>query len=204
MPPLRRVPRRGRPPSPHGAVALVKRAGLKDAHRTMRLGPRAGYTRLSHTIHTRLDRIYHSTATDSFQWHKLGPSPDLFSGNAASDHLPLLAAFETPHYAQSRYYDPPIDSKIITEAGATKTVELLLNRAKERAKDNGNLADEWAQAKALIAAFLREETAARKTPAIQPTLEQRAESRRAQYPTHQERPGPKTHGAHSEGEPRAR
>lgn len=43
----------------------------------------------------------------------MGPSPDLFTGKAASDHLPLLAAFETPSYNPNRNYDLPIDAEMI-------------------------------------------------------------------------------------------
>ena len=107
---------------------------------------------------TRIDRLYHSKSSDSNS-HSNGTNWDpalayLFTGKAASDHLPLLAAFETPSYNPNRIYDQPIDAEIIREVGAIRVVELLLRRAKENAEAGGDLADEWASAKAHIATFL--------------------------------------------------
>ena len=72
------------------------------------------------------------------QWHKLGTQrPDLFTGKAASDHLPLLDACETPNYNQQpepplRPPYLPINSVIITEANAVKPSRRLNSYSRER------------------------------------------------------------------------
>eukprot|EP00967_Tisochrysis_lutea_P122505 scaffold202796_cov27-Tisochrysis_lutea.AAC.1 len=126
------------------------------------------------SIHTRIDRIYHSKDSDAFQWQRHGPSPDLFSGKAASDHLPVLAKFEIPGYKPGRHFDEPIDLGIIHEKGAMKTVELLLQRATRKMDEGEDPESIWEDTKGHIATFLREETKERRRPSIQSALELQA------------------------------
>ena len=126
------------------------------------------------TIHTRIDRIYHSKDIDAFQWQKHGPSPDLFTGKAASDHLPVLALFETPGYRPGRNFDKPIDLAIIHEKGAMNTVERLLQTAVRKTDEGADIDTIWAGTKEVIATFLREETAERTKPTILSALEWKA------------------------------
>ena len=72
---------------------MVKSRRLRDAHHIMRLGPNVGYTRMAATIHTRIDRIYHSSEPQMpfIQWQKhrnTGQAAKLGVGQNILDFLP--------------------------------------------------------------------------------------------------------------------
>jgi hypothetical protein len=53
-----------------------------------------GLTRIASTVHTRIDRIYGPTESTSWRWIGAAAEPTLFTGQAASDHLPVMVALE--------------------------------------------------------------------------------------------------------------
>eukprot|EP00967_Tisochrysis_lutea_P004433 scaffold5224_cov31-Tisochrysis_lutea.AAC.1 len=63
---------------------------------------RGGYTRLSGTVHTRIDRIYTPIAFSNINWQKIGPHSTLFTGRGASNHLPVLGTFDIVGYKSAK------------------------------------------------------------------------------------------------------
>ena len=67
----------------------------QHAHNTMGLSPNTGYTRMASTIQTADEdrqNIARSKGARCLSVAETRGEPDLFSGKAASDHLPVLAS----------------------------------------------------------------------------------------------------------------
>jgi hypothetical protein len=67
-------------------------SGKIDAFRLVHREAKGGHSRQSHTIHTRIDRIYTQAYDSIWRWQKIGSPPYLFTGAAHSDHLPVVKA----------------------------------------------------------------------------------------------------------------
>jgi hypothetical protein len=65
------------------------KGGLTDIYPFLNNYAKEGFTRLTTTVHTRIDRIYGPTSNTSWRWMSASPDPALFTGQVASDHLPL-------------------------------------------------------------------------------------------------------------------
>jgi exonuclease III len=70
---------------------LVADSGMIDAYRLVHGETKDGYSRLAHTVHTRIDRIYTQAYDSKWRWQSITASPTLFTGKANSDHLPVVA-----------------------------------------------------------------------------------------------------------------
>ena len=75
------------------------------------------FTRLSGTVHTRIDRIYSPIVGSNINWQKIGPHPALFTGKGASDHLPVMGTFEVVGHKPGRTYDVRINSELLARRG---------------------------------------------------------------------------------------
>jgi hypothetical protein len=62
-----------------------------DAYRLVHGETKDGYSRLAHTVHTRIDRIYTQAYDSEWRWQSITAPPTLFTGKAKSDHLPVVA-----------------------------------------------------------------------------------------------------------------
>jgi hypothetical protein len=62
-----------------------------DAYRLVHGETKNGYSRLAHTVHTRIDRIYTQAYDSEWRWQSITAPPTLFTGKAQSDHLPVVA-----------------------------------------------------------------------------------------------------------------
>jgi hypothetical protein len=70
---------------------LVADNGMIDAYRLVHGETKDGYSRLAHTVHTRIDRIYTQAYDSEWRWQSITAPPTLFTGKAKSDHLPVVA-----------------------------------------------------------------------------------------------------------------
>ena len=86
--------------------------GLIDAYNLVNGNKPGGFTRLSGTVHTRIDRIYTPAICSNINWQTIGPHPTLFTGKGASDHLPVIGTFEMVGYKTGRTYDIRVDSEL--------------------------------------------------------------------------------------------
>jgi endonuclease/exonuclease/phosphatase family metal-dependent hydrolase len=68
--------------------------GLIDIYPFLNNDAKEGFTRLTATVHTRIDRTYGPTSNTSWRWTSASPNPALFTGQAASDHLPVVVTVE--------------------------------------------------------------------------------------------------------------
>jgi exonuclease III len=73
---------------------IAAKRGLTDIYPFLNDNARGGFTRLTATVHTRIDRIYGPTINTSWRWIEAAPDPSLFTGQAASDHLPVVVKIE--------------------------------------------------------------------------------------------------------------
>jgi hypothetical protein len=61
------------------------------AYRLVHGETKDGYSRLAHTAHTRIDRIYTRAYASKWRLQRITAPPTLFTGKAKSDHLPVVA-----------------------------------------------------------------------------------------------------------------
>eukprot|EP00962_Isochrysis_galbana_P008059 scaffold2191_cov138-Isochrysis_galbana.AAC.1 len=72
---------------------MIAEGGMIDAYilpstRRHKIGL---FTPRTHTIHTRIDRIYTQAHASAWRWQQIGSPPTIFTGGAHSDHLPVVA-----------------------------------------------------------------------------------------------------------------
>jgi hypothetical protein len=116
---------------------------------------------MAHTIHTIIDRIYTQAHNSVWRWQKVHSPPDTFTGNAASDHLPVIArlalalAKERPPSATEAKINPAIiehrNKRFINKLLWTKQFEKFLPQEHGHAKA-------WEAAKTVVATYLLYET----------------------------------------------
>jgi hypothetical protein len=98
---------------------LIAESGMIDSYRLVHRDAETGYSRMAYTIHTRIDRIYTQAHNSVWRWQKVHSLPDIFTGNAASDHFPVIArlalAKERPPLPQRLKLTQPF-SKTLTHA----------------------------------------------------------------------------------------
>jgi len=73
---------------------IAAKRGLIDIYPFLTNDAPGGFTRLTATVHTRIDRIYGPTENTSWRWIAAAAEPTIFTGKAASDHLPMVVALE--------------------------------------------------------------------------------------------------------------
>jgi hypothetical protein len=130
-----------------------------DSYRLVHGDAKTGYSRMAHTIHASLDRTYTQTHNSVWRWQKVHSPPDTFTGNAASDHLPvivrLVLAKERPPCATEAKNNPAIfespNTRLITKLLRTKHFEKFPPQEHEHARA-------WEAAKTAVATYLLYET----------------------------------------------
>jgi hypothetical protein len=138
---------------------LIAESGMIDSYRLVHGDAKTGYSRMAHTIHTRIDHIYTQAHNSVWRWQKVHSLPDTFTGNAASDHLPVIArlalAKERPPSATEAKLNPAIfenpNTRLITKLLWTKQFE------KFPPQEHGH-AKAWEAAKTAVATYLLHET----------------------------------------------
>jgi hypothetical protein len=138
---------------------LIAESGMIDSYRLVHGDAKTGYSRMAHTIHTRIDRIYTQAHNSVWRWQKIHSPPDTFTGNAASDHLPVITrlarAKERPPSATEAKINPAIfenpNTRFITKLLWTKQFE------KFPPQEHGH-AKAWEAAKTAFATYLLYET----------------------------------------------
>eukprot|EP00962_Isochrysis_galbana_P001284 scaffold327_cov166-Isochrysis_galbana.AAC.1 len=73
-------------------LILPHKRGLTDIYPFLTNDAPGGFTRLTATVHTRIDRIYGPTENTSWRWIAAAAEPTIFTGKAASDHLPMVGS----------------------------------------------------------------------------------------------------------------
>jgi hypothetical protein len=97
---------------------------------------------MAHTIHGRIDRIYTQAHNSVWRWQKVHSPPDIFTGNAASDHFPVIArlalAKERPPSATEAKINPAIfenpNTRFITKLLWTKQFQAHNPQIREEAR----------------------------------------------------------------------
>jgi hypothetical protein len=130
-----------------------------DSYRLVHRDAKTGYSRMAHTVHTRIDRIYTQAHNSVWRWQKVHSPPDTFTGNAGSDHLLVIArlalAKERPPSAteakinHANFENP--NTRFITKLVWTKQFERFPPQEHGHAKA-------WEAAKTAVATYLLYET----------------------------------------------
>jgi hypothetical protein len=136
---------------------LIAESGMIDSYRLVHGDAKTGYSRMAHTIYTRIDRIYTQAHNPVWRWQKIHSPPDTFTGNAASDHLPVIArlalAKERPSAATEAKINPSIfenpNTRLITKRLWTKQFKKFPPQEHGHAK-----AKAWEAAKTAVAPYL--------------------------------------------------
>jgi hypothetical protein len=124
---------------------LIAESGMIFSYRLVHGDAKTGYSRMAHTIHTRIDRIYTQAHNSAWRWQKVHSPPDTFTGNAASDHLPVIArvalAKERPPSATEAKINPAIlenfNTRLSTKFLWTKQFEKFPPQEHGHAKAGG-------------------------------------------------------------------
>ena len=128
--------------------------GLIDAYNLVNGNAREGFTRLSGTIHTRIDKIYTPITCSNINWQTIGPHPALFTGKGASDHLPVLGTFEIVGYKSGRTYNVCIDNELFDSEEVRKVVSHLWKSHTNLETPDEDIDDAWGNAKRAVATYL--------------------------------------------------
>eukprot|EP00967_Tisochrysis_lutea_P031569 scaffold37240_cov39-Tisochrysis_lutea.AAC.1 len=134
--------------------AAINTMGYVDAHRLVNGPTQSGFTRLSGSIHTRIDRLYTPMTQSRINWQRVGPHPTLFTGKGASDHLPLIGSFEFVGYNEGRVYDIRINGDLLEEEDTQRVLNHLWNGHITADTPDDKLEEAWANAKKAVATYL--------------------------------------------------
>jgi exonuclease III len=155
---IRYPPQRGSTYANAGGKSLSRvmaSSGMIDAYRLIHSDAKGGYTRLAHTVHTRIDRIYTKAHDSTWRWQQLGSPPTTFTGKAHSDHLPVIARLALAKERPPSETEAKIDPSIFDLPNIRTITTLIWNsqKAKYPHATHGH-AKGWTEAKAAVAAFL--------------------------------------------------
>jgi hypothetical protein len=140
-----------------GKALLRARAGcgMIDAFRLVHSGIKSGYTRLAHTVHTRIDRIYTQAHDSKWRWQQIGSPPTTFTGKAHSDHLPVVARLALVKERPPSETEAKIDPSIFDTPNVRLITTLIWNsqKAKYPHSIHGH-AKGWTESKKAVASYL--------------------------------------------------
>eukprot|EP00962_Isochrysis_galbana_P040532 scaffold14707_cov129-Isochrysis_galbana.AAC.1 len=120
----------------------------------------------ANTIHTRIDRIYSQLYNSPWHCNTVKEDPTLYTGSAASDHLPVVATFDTPGARAPSKHDAKIDTNMFRTKSIRSGVQLIWdNTYAQLPPEVHGHALPWMQAKATTAQFLLSESNARRRAA---------------------------------------
>jgi len=134
---------------------VIAESGLIDSYRLVHGDAKSGYSRLAHTIHTRIDRIYTKAHGSVWRWQKIHSPPDIFTGNAHSDHLPVIARVTLTKERPPSATEAKINPVIFDNPNTRYITELIWNKeiGKYPPQEHGH-AKGWEAAKSAVANYL--------------------------------------------------
>ena len=128
--------------------------GLTNAYNLVNGRVRTGFTRLSGTVHTRIDGIYTPTSCSNVNWQKLGPHSALFTGKGDSDHLPVIGTFEIAGHRSGRTYDVRINSELFDSQDVSKVISHLWRSHIRPETPDSEVEETWLYAQRAAATYL--------------------------------------------------
>jgi hypothetical protein len=134
-------------------------SGKIDAFRLVHGEAKGGHSRQVHTIHTRIDRIYTQAYDSIWKWQRIGFPPDLFTGAAHSDHLPVVARLTIAKERPPSETDAKINPAVFDYSNTRVITTLLWRRQMEKypPATHGH-GKGWTMAKQAVATYLLDET----------------------------------------------
>ena len=139
-------------------AALTAHLGLVDTHRQFHGNKRGGYTRITPTVATRIDRLYASKYNTHWRWTHVAPDDTLLPINT-TDHLPLVAKVETAPPRPPSEHEMKIDVSLYEENWVRGLVtKTWISLEAERPQDQFGAGEAYSHAKQGVAKLLRDLT----------------------------------------------
>jgi exonuclease III len=132
-------------------AALTAHLGLVDTHRQFHGNKRGGYTRITPTVATRIDRLYASKYNTHWRWTHVAPDDTLLPINT-TDHLPLVAKVETAPPRPPSEHEMKIDVSLYEENWVRGLVtKTWISLEAERPQDQFGAGEAYSHAKQGVA-----------------------------------------------------
>jgi hypothetical protein len=152
----------GMPYANASGISLARRVadnGMIDAYRLVHGETKDGYSRLAHTVHIRIDRIYTQAYDSEWRWQSITAPPTLFTGKAKSDHLPVVAKIALAKERPPSEGEAKINSAIFDNPNIRYITSLIWKKQIEKyPQEMHGHAKGWEAAKSAVATYLHYKT----------------------------------------------